>query len=193
MNSLDTTLDTLNGLRSLGVHLAIDDFGTGYSSLSYLKQLPVSTLKIDRSFIDGLGDPDSSDLPIVEAITNLAKALRPRRDRRGRRDPRAAPGPARPCACPPPRASTGPDPNPPGTSPDGSPPPQAPCGPHDPCAAPDHDPTDARQPCAPTRTWPPRHPALALGQRVTSGLPGAKPLPWAPLTPCIGQTSGTRT
>ena len=75
MNNLDTTLDTLNGLRSLGVHLAVDDFGTGYSSLSYLKQLPVSTLKIDRSFIDGLGNPDSSDLPIVDAIINLASAL----------------------------------------------------------------------------------------------------------------------
>ena len=75
MNSLATTLDTLKGLRSLGIQLVIDDFGTGYSSLAYLKQLPVSSLKIDRSFISGLGDPDSSDLPIVQAITNLAKAL----------------------------------------------------------------------------------------------------------------------
>jgi diguanylate cyclase (GGDEF)-like protein len=75
MDSLDTTLETLKGLRSLGVHLAVDDFGTGYSSLSYLKELPVSTLKIDRAFINDLGNPDSGDLPIVEAITTLARAL----------------------------------------------------------------------------------------------------------------------
>jgi diguanylate cyclase (GGDEF)-like protein len=75
MNNLDTTQDTLHGLRSLGVHLAVDDFGTGYSSLAYLKQLPVSTLKIDRSFITDLGNPDSTDWPIVDAITNLATAL----------------------------------------------------------------------------------------------------------------------
>jgi diguanylate cyclase (GGDEF)-like protein len=75
MNSLDTTLETLKGLRSLGIQLVIDDFGTGYSSLSYLKELPVSMLKIDRSFIHGLADRDSSDLPIVRAITHLASAL----------------------------------------------------------------------------------------------------------------------
>ncbi len=75
MNSLETTMGTLKGLRSLGIRLAIDDFGTGYSSLSYLKELPVSALKIDRSFIRGIGDSKSSDLSIVEAITNLAAAL----------------------------------------------------------------------------------------------------------------------
>ena len=96
MNNLDTTLDTLNGLRSLGVHLAVDDFGTGYSSLSYLKQLPVSTLKIDRSFITDLGNPDSTDRPIVDAITNLAKALHLDVIAEGVETRRAAPGPARP-------------------------------------------------------------------------------------------------
>jgi diguanylate cyclase (GGDEF)-like protein/PAS domain S-box-containing protein len=60
-------------LRAFGVRLSIDDFGTGYSSLSYLSQLPVNTIKIDRSFVDNLGtDYDTS---IISAIVNLAQAL----------------------------------------------------------------------------------------------------------------------
>jgi diguanylate cyclase (GGDEF)-like protein/PAS domain S-box-containing protein len=64
----------MRALRELGVYISIDDFGTGYSSLSYLKRFPVSALKIDRSFIDGLGR-DNEDTSIVEAIVTLAHAL----------------------------------------------------------------------------------------------------------------------
>jgi diguanylate cyclase (GGDEF)-like protein/PAS domain S-box-containing protein len=68
------SLEVLEKLRGLGVELAIDDFGTGYSSLSYLKRFPVDVLKVDRSFVDGLGsDPD--DTAIVQAIMVLANTL----------------------------------------------------------------------------------------------------------------------
>jgi diguanylate cyclase (GGDEF)-like protein len=75
MEEAEATAETLRALKRLGVHLAVDDFGTGYSSLGYLKRFPVDLLKIDRTFIDGLGtDPD--DGAIVLAIVSLARALR---------------------------------------------------------------------------------------------------------------------
>jgi diguanylate cyclase (GGDEF)-like protein/PAS domain S-box-containing protein len=67
-------LATLRGLRELGVRLAIDDFGTGYSSLTYLKRIRVDALKVDRSFVQGLGQ-DSEDSAIVAAMVSLAHAL----------------------------------------------------------------------------------------------------------------------
>jgi diguanylate cyclase (GGDEF)-like protein/PAS domain S-box-containing protein len=64
----------LDDLRNFGVRLAIDDFGTGYSALSYLKRLPVSYLKVDRAFVNGLGT-DDEDRRIVQAITDLGHGL----------------------------------------------------------------------------------------------------------------------
>ncbi|WP_237711193.1 EAL domain-containing protein [Oceanimonas sp. GK1] len=64
----------LYGLRELGCTIAIDDFGTGYSSLSYLQDLPVNSLKIDRSFIQRLGESRSSNA-ILAAVTGMAREL----------------------------------------------------------------------------------------------------------------------
>jgi diguanylate cyclase (GGDEF)-like protein len=75
MDEIGRTIDALNDIRALGISLAIDDFGTGYSSLSYLKSLPVSTIKIDRSFVDGLDGPDPSAPALVDAIISMARAL----------------------------------------------------------------------------------------------------------------------
>jgi predicted signal transduction protein with EAL and GGDEF domain len=64
----------LNALRLMGVRLALDDFGTGYSSLTYLRRFTVDSIKIDRSFVAGLGrDPD--DDAIVASIVSLAGAV----------------------------------------------------------------------------------------------------------------------
>jgi diguanylate cyclase (GGDEF)-like protein len=74
MTDRELAVTILHALRSLGVRLSIDDFGTGQSSLGYLKTLPVDSLKIDRSFVDGLGtDPDDS--AIVEAVVHMGHAL----------------------------------------------------------------------------------------------------------------------
>ncbi|MGK0275489.1 MAG: diguanylate cyclase (GGDEF)-like protein/PAS domain S-box-containing protein [Ilumatobacter sp.] len=64
----------LRELRSLGLHLSVDDFGTGYSSLTYLKRFPVEAIKIDRSFVSGLGLEDD-DTSIVEAVVRLGHSL----------------------------------------------------------------------------------------------------------------------
>jgi diguanylate cyclase (GGDEF)-like protein/PAS domain S-box-containing protein len=66
--------DVLQRLRKLGLRLLLDDFGTGYSSLGYLTHLPLDALKVDRSFVDGLGI-ESRDTAITEAIIAMSKAL----------------------------------------------------------------------------------------------------------------------
>jgi diguanylate cyclase (GGDEF)-like protein/PAS domain S-box-containing protein len=74
MESTATTIETLTRLKALGVRLAIDDFGTGYSSLAYLKRFPVDVLKIDRSFVAGLGR-DPQDTAIVQGVIAMAQGL----------------------------------------------------------------------------------------------------------------------
>jgi diguanylate cyclase (GGDEF)-like protein/PAS domain S-box-containing protein len=74
MNTGDA-LVFINDLHRIGVGLAIDDFGTGYSSLAYLKQLPVQTLKIDRSFIKDIST-DANDDAIAVAIIQLGKSMK---------------------------------------------------------------------------------------------------------------------
>ncbi|HEX8648478.1 MAG TPA: EAL domain-containing protein [Thermoleophilaceae bacterium] len=74
ISEADSPWNTLDSLKRLGVKLMLDDFGTGYSSLSYLKRFPVDTLKIDRTFVDGLGR-EAEDSAIVEAVIGMAKTL----------------------------------------------------------------------------------------------------------------------
>jgi FOG: EAL domain len=69
----EAALVMLHQLRALGVRIALDDFGTGYSSLSYLQRFPFDKIKIDRSFIKDIAEPDGSAC-IVQAIVNIAAA-----------------------------------------------------------------------------------------------------------------------
>ena len=74
MDDVELSTDALRRLKCLGVRIAIDDFGTGYSSLSYLRRFAVDVVKIDRSFVEGLGTDSASDA-IVAAVVNVAHAL----------------------------------------------------------------------------------------------------------------------
>ena len=75
MKDLQSVIPSLHRLNGVGVEIAVDDFGTGYSSLSYLTMLPISELKIDRSFVRDLGITPQS-LAVVTAIVALAQSLR---------------------------------------------------------------------------------------------------------------------
>lgn len=74
LDSSAQIMETLHGLKQLGVRIALDDFGTGFSSLSYLRRFPFDKLKIDRSFIMELLETDEANA-VVKAITDLAAAL----------------------------------------------------------------------------------------------------------------------
>jgi EAL domain-containing protein (putative c-di-GMP-specific phosphodiesterase class I) len=74
VRTLEGNTGSLNHLKAMGVRISIDDFGKGYSSLSYLKRLPADTLKIDKSFVKGLGE-NVEDTAIVRMIVDLAHTL----------------------------------------------------------------------------------------------------------------------
>jgi EAL domain-containing protein (putative c-di-GMP-specific phosphodiesterase class I) len=74
MQDVELAVATMKELQGLGVHLSIDDFGTGYSSLCALKSFPVSRLKIDKSFIDGLL-ANENDKAVADAVVSLGQKL----------------------------------------------------------------------------------------------------------------------
>lgn len=74
IDDFESVIEKLKSLRDYGIKISLDDFGTGFSSLSYLKQLPINTLKIDKSFIDTVMQ-DSATRVITESLINMVKAL----------------------------------------------------------------------------------------------------------------------
>jgi EAL domain len=90
-------------IRDLGVRLAVDDFGTGYSSLSYLQQFQIDEIKVDKSFVDGLGSGNADDGTLANAIVSMALSLG------SRWWPKALKGPLSETSCGPWVAHTGRD------------------------------------------------------------------------------------
>src|SRR5690349_3791383 len=74
MQNVERAVRVLDAIQSRGVRLAIDDFGTGYSSMSLMKQFPIDTIKIDRSFVREL-EANGEDRAIANAIISMGKAL----------------------------------------------------------------------------------------------------------------------
>ncbi|MEP6462671.1 MAG: bifunctional diguanylate cyclase/phosphodiesterase [Frankiaceae bacterium] len=74
MDDVEATASTIDALKALGIRLSADDFGTGYSSLAYLRQYPFDEVKVDRSFVNGLGRGGDDDV-IVGAVLSMAAAL----------------------------------------------------------------------------------------------------------------------
>jgi diguanylate cyclase (GGDEF)-like protein len=75
MHNAEAAIAVLQGLKSLGITLSVDDFGTGYSSLAYLKDLPIDTLKIDRSFVREIRGGSETEGVLAQAIISLGHAL----------------------------------------------------------------------------------------------------------------------
>ncbi len=76
MANAELAAERLQTFRRIGVSIAVDDFGTGYSSLAYLRRLPITTLKIDKAFIDDLGGPnESEDAAITKTVIAMAHSL----------------------------------------------------------------------------------------------------------------------
>lgn len=74
MDDIDEAISILTNLRSIGIEISVDDFGTGYSSLSYLKKLPISKVKIDRSFISDI-TTDNGNSVLTQAIIKMSELL----------------------------------------------------------------------------------------------------------------------
>ncbi|MBQ8924572.1 MAG: EAL domain-containing protein, partial [Lachnospiraceae bacterium] len=74
MKSIDHNLELIRQIKELGVSVALDDFGTGYSSFNYLTQLPIDTLKIDKSFVDNISS-NENDKYIANTIISLAHQM----------------------------------------------------------------------------------------------------------------------
>src|SRR4051812_50107178 len=77
MQDLEGTVTKLQELKRLGVMLSVDDFGTGYSSLQYLRRFPLDSLKIAKSFVDGVGGP-SQDAAGARAVIQLGGRFQPK-------------------------------------------------------------------------------------------------------------------
>ncbi len=75
MENEEMSLELMAKMSAMGLHLALDDFGTGYSSLRYLKQFPINTLKIDKSFVDNVPG-DDENVAITSAIISMARSLK---------------------------------------------------------------------------------------------------------------------
>jgi diguanylate cyclase (GGDEF)-like protein len=75
MEYLDITLEVLKKMEALGIHICMDDFGTGYSSLSYLRQFPIHSLKIDKSFVDDIIENGNNDHILINTIIAMGQTL----------------------------------------------------------------------------------------------------------------------
>ncbi len=76
LRDLENSVSKLRELRACGVKIAVDDFGTGYSSLSYLKNFPINTIKIDKSFIHDIKSSATDDVPLVSAMVAIANGFK---------------------------------------------------------------------------------------------------------------------